>query len=185
MMVVALAGRRIDAPDTDTPRFPPSNEHTVGARLRRTLKELRATTVVASAACGADLVALEVTGAMGLRRIVVLPWGRERFRERSVVDRGGTWGERFDRVLDEVEASGDLRVLALDDDGESAFTTTNEAILDQARDLVGSADGAGEMRGVVALMVWDGRSRGPDDATQHFIDAARARRLDVREVRTL
>lgn len=185
MMVVALAGRRIDAPDADTPRFPPTNENTVGERLRRAFAELRATTLVASAACGADLVALEVTGTMGLRRVVVLPWERERFRARSVVDRGGTWGERYDRVLDQVEASGDLRVLGLGDDGESAFTATNEAILDEARELADTADDAGAASGVVALSVWDGRSRGPDDVTQHFIDAARARRLDVREIGTL
>ena len=184
-MVVALAGRRVDAPDADTPRFPPSNESTVGDRLRRAFEELGATTVVASAACGADLVALEVAGSMGLRRVVVLPWERERFRQQSVVDRDGAWGERYDRVLDEVEADGGLRVLGLCDDGDSAYTATNEAILNEARELAGADVEPGEAGSVVAIPVWDGESRGPGDITSHFIDAARARRLDVREVRTL
>ena len=184
-MVIALAGRRIDAPDADIPRFPPANEGRVRDRLRRAFEELGATAVVSSAACGADLVALEVAGTLELRRIVVLPWGRERFRERSVVDRSQTWGERYDRVLDEVEAAGGLRVLALEEDGEAAYAATNEAILSEARELGGKAGKGGEAHRVVAVPVWDGQSRGPSDFTEQFVDAARALGLEVREVRTL
>jgi hypothetical protein len=184
-MVIALAGRCIDAPDADTPRFPPANEARVADRLRRAFEELGATAVVSSAAYGADLVALEVAGTMGLRRIVVLPWERERFRERSVVHRGQTWGTRYDKVLDEVETDGGLHVLALQDDGEMAFAVTNEAILSAASELAGSEYEEGEALAVVAVPVWEGRSRGPSDFTEHFVDAARALKLEVREVRTL
>jgi hypothetical protein len=184
-MVVALAGRRIDAPDADTPRFPPANEDRVRDRLRRAFEELGATVVVSSAACGADLVALEVAGAMRLRRVVVLPWERDRFRERSVADRGQTWGERYDRVVDEVHADGDLRVLGMDDNGDAAYAATTEAILEQARELAGEEDERGEGNGVVAIPVWEGQSRGPGDFTEQFIDTAHALGLRVREVRTL
>jgi hypothetical protein len=181
-MVVALAGRRVDAPGADTPRFPPANENSVADRLRRALEELGATAVVSSAACGADLVALEVAGTMGLRRVVVLPWDRERFRELSVVDRGQTWGERYDRVVDQVEADGDLRILGIEADGEAAYAATNEAILREAQELAGQQ---GEENGVVAIPVWEGRSRGPGDFTEQFVVAARGLGLRVREVLTL
>lgn len=184
-MVVALAGRRIDAPDADTPRFPPANEDSVRDRLHHVFEELGATTLVSSAACGADLVALEVAGAMGLRRVVVIPWERDRFRERSVVDRGQTWGERYDRVVDEVQADGDLRVLGMDDNGDAAYAATTEAILHQARELAGDEGEQGAGNGVVAIPVWEGQSRGPSDFTEQFVDAARALGLRVREVRTL
>lgn len=181
-MVVALAGRRIDAPDADTPRFPPANQNGVADRLHSAFQELGATALVSSAACGADLVALEVAGTMGLRRLVVLPWDRERFRELSVVDRGQTWGERYDRVVDQVEADGGLRILGIEDDGEAAYAATNEAILREAREL---ADEQGEEHGVVAIPVWEGRSRGPGDFTEQFVVAARGLGLRVREVLTL
>jgi hypothetical protein len=184
-MVVALAGRRIDAPDADIPRFPPANEDRVRDRLRRAFEELGATAVVSSAACGADLVALEVAGAMGLRRVVVLPWERDRFREGSVVDRGQTWGKRYDRVVDEVQADGDLRVLGMDDNGDAAYAATTEAILHQARELAGDEGEQGEGNGVVAISVWEGQSRGPSDFTAQFVDAARELGLRVLEVRTL
>jgi hypothetical protein len=183
--VVALAGRRIDAPDAETRRFPPANEDTVREQLRGVFEELGATTIVSSAACGADLVALEVAGVMGLRRVVVLPWERDRFRERSVVDRGQAWGKRYDRVVDEVQAAGDLRVLGMDDDGDAAYGATTEAILHQARELAGEDGERGEGNGVVAIPVWEGRSRGPGDFTEQFVKAARAMGMRVREVRTL
>ena len=67
--------------------------------------------VVSSAACGADLLALEQAGGLGLRRRVVIPFDRERFRAGSVVDRPGDWGGLYDSILDAVGAQGDLVVL--------------------------------------------------------------------------
>ncbi len=180
MTVIALAGRRIDAPDAPIARFPPQNEDRVRERLRRVFEELGATILVASAACGADLVALEVAGRMGLRRVVVLPWERERFRRRSVVDRGATWGTRFDRVLARVEANGDLRLLAIDDDGDAAFTATNHVILNEACRLAG--DGASRP---IAVPVREGYAPGAGGFTAEFADAAAALQLTIREVSTL
>jgi hypothetical protein len=177
-MVIALAGRRIDASDADVRRFPPENEDKVRDRLARVLEELAPAAVVSSAACGADLLALEVAGHMGLRRVVVLPWERELFRERSVVDRGQAWGVRYDRVVDEVQARGDLRVLGMDHDGDAAYVATNEAIQREAAEV-------GEGSRVIAIPVWDGKPRGPNDLTHQFVVAARSRGLEVREVPTL
>ena len=86
--VVALAGRRIDAPDAPI-RFSPRSVESVRGLLRAYFTEGGASCLVSSAACGADLLALDVAGSLDMRRRVVLPYSPERFRETSVTDRKG------------------------------------------------------------------------------------------------
>jgi hypothetical protein len=180
-VVIVLAGRRIDAADTVPPRFPAGNESVVSTRVRHAFEELGATVIVCSAACGADLVALEVAGAMKLRRRVVLPWDRETFRGRSVVDRGEAWGTRYDRVMDEVDANGHLRVLSINTDDDAAFTATNHAILSQAREL---ARAEGENSGPVAVLVWEGWSPAASGFTNDLRENALELGFRVYEVST-
>jgi hypothetical protein len=59
-MIIALAGRRIDPPRADTPRFPLANMPAVRGRIHTLLVEQKAQGLVCSAACGADLLALEM-----------------------------------------------------------------------------------------------------------------------------
>ena len=91
-MIIALAGRRIDAADADTQRFPVENIELVRRRLRELFERERPEALVSSAACGADLIALDEAGALGIRRRVILPFDRRRFRETSVIDRPGRLG---------------------------------------------------------------------------------------------
>ena len=130
-MIVALAGRRIDSAEAKEPRFPVSNIETVRTRVRAVLQEKGATALVSSAACGADLIALSEAGQLGLRRRVILPTERRRFRETSVTDRPGEWGALYDQILDAVEAAGDLVVLQNRPD-DDAYSAANCAILDEA-----------------------------------------------------
>ena len=102
--VMALAGRRIDAPETDPPRFPLKNVPMVRERLAALLAAEHAEALVCSAACGADLIALEEAERLGLRRRIVLPFPAKRFRETSVTDRPGEWGPLFDRLIASAEA---------------------------------------------------------------------------------
>ncbi|HEY7780604.1 MAG TPA: hypothetical protein VIC85_10390 [Ktedonobacterales bacterium] len=191
-MIIALAGRRIDAPDASVPRFPLASVPTVRERMRDLLVDRGARGVVCSAACGADLLALEVAGALGLRRRIVLPFDQEAFRAASVVDRPGDWGPVYDRVRDEVEARGDLRVLQTPPPRHAGYVRVVTAILDEAITLASAAahtggvadqDGPGER--VLAVAVWDGTPRGPDDLTAAFIAGARERALPVVQVPTL
>ena len=131
-MVIALAGRRIDAPDTETPRFPVENTEVASRRIRELLETQGATALVSSAACGADLLALVEAGALGIRRRIVLPFDRKWFREISVVDRPGEWGRMYDDVLDEVSSNGDVVTLNGKTDDDSAYAAANHAILDEA-----------------------------------------------------
>jgi hypothetical protein len=177
--VVALAGRRVDAEDTSPPRLPLANLPLVRKRLADLFLVENVTAVVCSAACGSDLIALEAAGELGLRRRVVLPFGRERFRETSVVDRPGAWGEIYDRIIAEVEAAGDLVVLTpmVGDDGD-AYQAANQAIIREAVSLAGATQ-------PMAVVVWEGTPRSDSDATEAFRALAENAGFSLSLVRTL
>ena len=179
-MIIALAGRRVDAQNADQPRFPAENAETVKRQISGFLQSHDARALVCAAACGADILALEAAGELGLRRRIVLPFDKVTFRATSVVDRGGDWGERYDRIIAEVESQGDLVESAHDKDDGQTYFTGNLEILDQAQRL------AQEIKsGVAALVVWNGESRGPEDVTDHFKHEAETRGMGVAEVITM
>jgi hypothetical protein len=178
-MIIALAGRRVDAVGAKRPRFPLRNIDLVRMRMRAMLEAQAAKVVVCSAACGADLIALSEAGSMGLRRRIVLPFDRNRFRETSVTDRPGGWGPVYDQVLDEVERAGELELMEKMPD-EEPYLAANRAILDQAVSLAKQLHYP-----VGAALVWDGNSRGHHDITEEFGIEARKRGLAVVEVSTI
>jgi hypothetical protein len=178
-MVIAFAGRRVDAPNTTQLRFPSENSEKVRQRILEFLKEANAEALVSAAACGGDILALEAAGELGIRRRVVLPYDKETFRQSSVADRPGNWGERYDRIIAEVARSGDLVEDGYENEEESYFAA-NHDILDQAEEL---AEELGQQ--LTALVVWNGVSRGESDVTGHFLEEAKQRGLKVAEIITL
>jgi hypothetical protein len=180
-MVIAFAGRRVDPPNASPARFSAVNVPAVRDRIRAVLAELMATALVASAACGADLIALDVARELGIRCAIVLPWDPDRFREVSVVDRGAEWGPVFDRLVGPVADAGDLYTLARSVHDEGAFVATNETVLDTAQAF---ARGRHPSDDVVAIVAWEGASRGAHDVTEQFMMSARARGMRVVEVMT-
>src|ERR1700674_805972 len=134
-MVVALAGRRTDAPGAPAPRFPLENAETVRRRLRSLLESRGAAALVSSAACGADLLAQSEAGKLGLRRRVILPFDRERFLKSSVIDRPGDWAPLYNQLLDSVTAAGDLVMLGGAADNEQGYVALIGSILDEAETL--------------------------------------------------
>lgn len=181
-MIIALAGRRIDAPDADLPRFPLSNVDIVRGRLYKLLSEKEPAALVCSAACGADLLALSVAGDLGIRRRVVLPFAREQFRETSVVDRPGDWGSLFDTICDEVSDNEDLVILGCSKDDKAAYSAASTAILDEAVQLqtaVGKDD-----QTILTVIVWEGSSRGEDDQTASFASEAGSRGFAIAAILT-
>ena len=174
LMVVVLAGRRPDPEGRDDARFPLSAAGAVRLRLRTLWAELRPERLVCSAACGADLLALDEAGRLGIKRTVVLPFSVKAFRRTSVTDRPGDWGPLYDRTVREVDQAGGLLILDCAE-GDAAFA----AVTDR---LVKEAFRAG--RDVVAVAVWEGR--GADDGeTGRLIDLAMEQGGRVREVSTL
>jgi hypothetical protein len=178
-MIIGLSGRRIDKEGIRPPHFPLANVEFVRERLRVLLREEVVSGLVSSAACGADLLALNEAIALGIRCRVVLPFERQRFRTTSVVDRPGDW-RFYDNIIDKVASANDLLTLAGSLEDQSAYEAANFAVLDEAQ-AMGRSTGE-EVR---ALLVWDGRSRGPGDLTEAFGVAARQQGLNILEVLTL
>ncbi len=179
LSVIALAGRRVDASDAGLVRFPLRNVRIVEERIRNCF--LGAVGVlVCSAACGSDLLALGVASELGIRRRVLLPFGRARFCETSVTDRPGDWAERYHRALDEVEREQDLIILGYDQADPAAYARTNAAIVDEALRIAEK-----EGRLAQASVVWDGKSRGSEDLTAQFLDHAREKGMPIVEILTV
>jgi hypothetical protein len=179
-VVIALAGRRVDALGAKPSRFPPENVDSVRDRILRLFEARNATALVCSGACGADLLALEAAERLQMRRRVILPFSRDTFRRTSVVDRPGDWGTSYDRALDKVEDENDLVVLGRAEQDSEAYVATNYAILDEAVSLARKLD-----LKVVAVVVWDRQSRGPDDITEQFLNEAARRDIEALPVPTL
>jgi hypothetical protein len=135
--------------------------------------------LVCSAACGADLLALEAAGHLGIERYIILPFGRERFRKTSVTDRPGDWGKLFDEICDEVSRRGNLIVLeGFDDEGE-AYSAATSAILDKAEALASGGENK-----KLALVIAEGDVKNEKDETAAFAEKARARDFVVKEILT-
>lgn len=177
--VAAIAGRRFDKPGA-TLRFPSANEWLVRERIRDVLERRGVRIMVSSAACGTDLIALEVARDLGIRCIVFLPHDADTFRERSVVDRAPAWGERYDRVIDALRPARDLHELSGLGTGDDIYRATNDAIQSEALRLAASS-----RLEAMAIVVWNGESRGPNDVTDHFRQMAAIRELPIEVVMTI
>jgi hypothetical protein len=183
-MIIALAGRRVDPVDAPTVRFPLANRDLVRQRLREAFIGLSARVLVCSAACGADLLALDIAGALGIVRHIILPFPEPRFREMSVTDRPGNWGPLFDQICAEVRAAGRLTTLPSTASEDAAYLDAEVAILDSAVALAAQHEGQ-LSQATRALAVWDGQSRGPDDLTELFAREATRRGIPVTHISTL
>jgi hypothetical protein len=181
--VIALAGRRIDAPGTDPTRFPLENVSIVRERLAALFSAEHAKALVCSAACGADLIALEEAKRFGLRRRIVLPLPPKRFRDSSVIDRPGNWGPMFDRLVAEAEAAGDLVVLDSGGDGAAAYAAANQRIIDEAQALARSTSDGTPLR-LVAVIVWERSARPGTDASGELLGLATQAGFEERSVLT-
>jgi hypothetical protein len=156
-----------------------ANVPVVEKRIAELFERVAATALVSSAACGADLVGLRVAGTRGLRRRVILPFDRDKFRATSVTDRPGDWGPAYDTVLAELDAVGDVVTLQGHGEGTDAYIAANNAILEEATRLARQSKTM-----LTAVVVWDA-PRGRDDITAAFAEEARRRGPHVEELKTL
>src|SRR5262249_34805122 len=186
--VVALGGRRIDAEPTSTPRFPFDQVGRVGREIAEQLRRTQAVALGCSAACGADLIALETAQKMGLPTRIILPFSAPRFRETSGVDRPRPkfWGSMFDPVSSAARADGNLVELDAPE-ADDAYSMTNGVIIREAKKLAGFKDrerSIGSLR-LIGLVVWEGASRGSDDNTNKFVQLAQESGFRIEQVLTL
>lgn len=182
--IVAVAGRRIDAADAQTARFPYGNADAVRAAFARTLENAAAMLVLASAACGSDLLALDAASVVGIRTRIIIPFPPDVFRETSVADRPypAYWGGLYDRLIAEARGRGELVILDRNRNDPGAYEAANQAILAEA--LLAASKEAPPAR-PVAVIAWEGAPRGDDDATDDFRRAALQRGFTIEQVSTL
>ncbi len=176
--VAALAGRRPDPPDAENVRFPLSNIRAVREKIRQAFVKHRFTHLVCAAACGADLIALDVATELKMQNHIILPFSAAEFREISVIDRPGDWGELYDRLVKEAEDKGCLYLLGYLPTDEKAFSKTTQALIDHTKRLANETPAFG-------VVVWEGRSRGEDDATQEFANLSQEAGLHKVEILTV
>jgi len=182
--VICLAGRRIDQANTRPPRFPPDNADLVTGRLADLFRHETAFALVCSAACGADILALEEAERQQIRFRIVLPFERLRFRSKSVIDRGEEWGPRFDHLADLASESDDLLVLdKAQQDDDLLFEAANSRIRQEAATLARSLPDAPHR--LLAVAVWEGRPRPGNDLTWDFLRVAEAEGFETRSVLTV
>ena len=182
--VVALAGRRIDAEPTDEPKFPFERVGAVRDAITAKLMSEQARALVCSAACGADLLALDAAEELELRTRVILPFSEAQFRSTSVTDRprADFWGSMFDRLIAKARGRGDLVELDRAVGDDAAYSAANQAIVEEAKVL---AQGSSQQAAPIAMIVWNGAPRGSSDLTQEFADLAKAQGFTLIEVQTL
>jgi hypothetical protein len=180
-MIIALAGRRVDAVAAKQLRFSPAPEsvNRVRDRIRAFLISQGSVALVSSAACGADLLGQQEAGALGLRRKIVLAFGVTEFRSSSVTDRPGDWGALYDAVVNDLKAEGDLKIIRPKSD-KAAYAEVNHRIIAEALSLARQLQ-----HPVTAVRVWEGKSRGDDDITQEFGDYALNAGIPVKEILTI
>ena len=180
--IIAFGGRRTDAPHAGEKRFEFASVAAVRDALTDLFRRQAPLALVASAACGSDLLALDAADELGCRIRVVMPFPPQRFRETSVVDRPHPefWGPLFDRLVGKADSNGDLVVLGLEDTS-SAYAATNRAIIEEATALAEVAPPPRRL----AVIAWDGASRGEGDLTQQLADLAREAGFTLLEVSTI
>jgi hypothetical protein len=174
--VAALAGRRIDELDAAEPRFPLANVEIVRADIGDNLARLKVSDLVCSAACGADLIALDLARHMGIRSHIILPYDAQSFYSTSVSDRPGHWAGMYWQAIDAAGSLGRLTILSGTPNQQQSFSAVTAAVLDKALAL---------SKVSLAISVWDGKSRGPDDASEEFEQWAMKRKLKIVRVDTL
>ena len=186
-MIIVLAGRRTDPLDAPVPRFPLTQGEHVQQQLYDLFRQEKATTLVCSGACGTDLLALRAAGLAHMSRYMLLPFATRRFRELSVVDRPGEWGPTFDVLHKEIqhEGQGHVKVFPTTHDLVRDLVRLNNKILAKGLELAKNLSPSAKKEGVLAVIVWEGQSRGVDDFTATFAQQARNVGIAIKEVSTL
>jgi predicted acylesterase/phospholipase RssA len=176
---LAVAGRRTDGPEETEARFPRAQADIVKAGVKRILTTHEIGVVVASAGCGADILALEA--AIELKRDIriVLPNDRAQFRVSSVVDDGGDWAARYDALFT-YERHHVIVIDPTANPDDAVYARANRGIVDAAREFALKANVRPR-----ALAIWEAQPAPTADATKEFIDQAQVAGLNLMYLSTL
>lgn len=175
--VLVFTGNMIDQPGRPAPRFPAQLEPAVRRALRERLAALVPLAVYASAACGADILCLELVRELGGETHVVLPFPPAEFRRASIDFATNGWGGRFDAVLaaaDSVTVASEHRASG----SAATFEYANLILTGMGRLRSQSLDTS--LRG---LAVWDPEALGAPGGAASLVSLWEERDLPVDHVR--
>lgn len=133
-MILVYGGVQVDTPGAARPRLPAEAVADVEERARRLLAHLRPRLVLGAAASGADLIVLQAAQLEQIPIRLVLPHDRDTFRRTSVESRGPDWGDRYDRLLTELDAAL-VEEHADDPDADGVYHAHNGRMLDRVAQL--------------------------------------------------
>ncbi len=152
--VLVFTGNMIDRADRPVPRFPPAEEAAVREALRARIAAHRPSAAYGSAACGVDILCLELARELGAETHIVLPFPVAEFRKVSVDFAGGDWGERFDRAI---AAANSVTITSDHRASQSAATWEYANLVFTGMGRLRAQALGTEMRGLVA---WDPSAAG-------------------------
>ena len=171
--IIAFTGHMIDSPGRKVPRFPPALEERVKDAIRSALDDSNPGIGYSSAACGSDILFLELMQERKAETNVVLPFELDDFLKISVNFAGEHWKDRAQTVLGRCSQ----RVQAtegkyLGDD--LLFDYANHVIMGKAllRSSMLETD-------PVLLAVWEPSSKAATGGTSDFVQTWESKDLPV------
>jgi hypothetical protein len=180
--VIIFTGHMIDAPERPKPRFPAACEEKAREAIRAALKPLagdpETTLGLAGGACGGDILFHEECSKLSVRTRLRLTLPPGPFLARSVAHAGENWIRRFHDLT--ASLKDETQVLAASEElpdwlktlaNYDVFQRTNIWLLEEALSL-----GARE---VALIALWDGKPGDGPGGTQHLVESAKSRGVNV------
>jgi tetratricopeptide (TPR) repeat protein len=146
-----FAGHMVDAPNRPVPRFPATAIPDVEERIRNWVTSNAIRSAVCSAACGGDILFLEIAQSLEVETHILLPFARDYFVRTSVLTGGEEWVKRFEAVTEKAKS-----VTVLNDDmpdyHPSSYDFTNQMISARAATRAAAYDSP-----LLGLALWNGQ----------------------------
>lgn len=171
---ILFTGHLIDAAGRKEPRFPPEKELLVRAAVEQQLLQLTKNTSekligITGAACGSDILFLELCESFEIHTEIYLALPKEEFKRQSVSYAGKQWDERFERLIQKTPVH---IVSKHEDENESVWEKANLAMLNRAL-----KNGPQHM---TMIAVWNGSIGDGKGGTEHMVKVSKAAGASVK-----
>ncbi|MEM5344631.1 hypothetical protein [Paraburkholderia azotifigens] len=173
--VLLFSGHMIDAPNRESPRFPPELEPAVAKAIHDEIDALDTSAsdiAISSGACGSDILFAEDVLARGIALRMHLPFSEAEFIDKSVSFADADWTGRFANVASRAQRFIATEIPGDTSAGEDPYERTNMRMLDEALSLGGND--------VVLICVWNGQGGDGPGGTKHMVETVRAKGGEVR-----
>ncbi len=169
--VFLFSGHMIDQPNRPEPRFPPGMEKEARERIEKALDKLKADerdmALVPGAACGGDILFIEVCLKRNMRVEVLLPFPEAKFIQESVSFAGDEWVERFYNIRNDPKVSFKFQLDRVGPlpEGDNPYARNNRWALYSA--LIYGIDR------VRLIALWNGKGGDGPGGTGHMVQEVR------------